>query len=300
MLAGADGEDGTVILDEPLPAYEGVQTKREPVELLDERRIYDVEEGCWSEVLDLLAAASSTAEPEAPSRAPAAAGQVDDLFLPFGLPRKAPAPTEEERERVLVETLARLLREVNALPPAAGHSGPIKPLEKATPQMDAPLDRFIEVFQLDDLAAKSLRELEDDEVAAVIESLQGRLKRARNPSAVVMTSIRGVAARVGRRYWGEREKAEALRASTKAKSAQPLQMFLGSPPPGDSDSDSESSEHEVARADPYGAVLDLDEEPPPAKRRRAACEGSLVQLAPEGLKEAADAEDLFFEDTDGI
>ena len=39
-------------------------------------------------------------------------------------------------------------------------------------------------------------------------SCQHRLKYAKNPSAVVMIAIRGVAAKVGRRYYGTRETAE--------------------------------------------------------------------------------------------
>ena len=39
-------------------------------------------------------------------------------------------------------------------------------------------------------------------------SIQHRLKYAKNPSAVVMIAIRGVAAKVGRRYYGSRETAE--------------------------------------------------------------------------------------------
>merc|ERR1712129_75488 len=68
------------------------------------------------------------------------------------------------------------------------------------PEEPGPLDKFIRVFRLDELAAKCLRALQDDEAAFVIEACQGRLKFAKNPSAVVMTSIKGVAARVGRRY----------------------------------------------------------------------------------------------------
>merc|ERR1719215_781053 len=83
----------------------------------------------------------------------------------------------------------------------------MKPLgSKDAPQStpaDGPLDKFIRVFNLDELASKCLRALEDDEVAFVIESCQGRLRYARNPSATVMTSIKGVAARVGSRYNSE-------------------------------------------------------------------------------------------------
>ena len=39
-------------------------------------------------------------------------------------------------------------------------------------------------------------------------SIQHRLKYAKNPSAVVMIAIRGVAAKVGRRYYGSRETGE--------------------------------------------------------------------------------------------
>merc|ERR1740121_1223196 len=69
---------------------------------------------------------------------------------------------------------------------------------------EAPLDKFIRVFRLDKLAASCLKKLEDDEAAYVIESCQGRLQKAANPSAVVMIAIRGAAQRVGRRYWGQR------------------------------------------------------------------------------------------------
>ena len=43
---------------------------------------------------------------------------------------------------------------------------------------------------------------------APLRSCQHRLKYAKNPSAVVMIAIRGVAAKVGRRYYGSRETAE--------------------------------------------------------------------------------------------
>ena len=55
------------------------------------------------------------------------------------------------------------------------------------------------------LIPKRASKLEDDEAAFVIEACQGRLAHCKNPSAVVMTSIKGVAARVGRRYYGQSE-----------------------------------------------------------------------------------------------
>lgn len=134
---------------------------------------------------------------------------------------------------------------------------------------EAPLDKFIRVFRLDELAAKCLRALEDDEAAFVIENCQGRLTHARNPSAVVMTSIKGVAARVGRRYWGNREagELEALLAaagmgsggaSASRKTSGDLQMFVGSPEPSPESDAEEVNETSGADVDPYGGVADAD------------------------------------------
>lgn len=55
-----------------------------------------------------------------------------------------------------------------------------------------------------------------------LRSCQHRLKYAKNPSAVVMIAIRGVAAKVGRRYYGSRETAEG----DETKSVGELKMSL--------------------------------------------------------------------------
>jgi len=107
-------------------------------------------------------------------------------------------------------------------------------------EQEAPLDKFIRVFRLDQLAATCLKKLEDDEAAYVIVSCQHRLARAPNPSAVVMIAIKHVAGKVGRRYWGSRsdDELQALFAaaglggaerSDDKKGSKDLQIFMGSP-----------------------------------------------------------------------
>jgi len=318
--------------------------------------MFDPQSAGWNEVLDLLAAATSNS-PAPRTTAEVPAGQIDELFSPFGLPQAAPAeapPSEEVREQVLVETLARLLREKTSEvaapaqstpgqgvpgPPAGaasawlqsqpnsveedgadlpdwarkqtvspGKQAPLLPGSKAAPRMVAPmkpvlglnieqpLDKFIRVFRLDELAAKCLRALEDDEAAFVIEACQGRLKYAKNPSAVVMTSIKSVAARVGRRYWGDREKASDLESllaaagmgnstARRQNSDTQLQMFEGDASPSpeadaegeceedygedeeeeedDAAKDEPVEEVEAAESDPYAAMLALEAEADP-------------------------------------
>ena len=109
---------------------------------------------------------------------------------------------EAIREAVLLETLSRLLREkigadgASPVPPwrrpqaeagalsATSANGSAVPPEEpaATPvtaadvigatseiKREAPLEKFIRVFRLDELAAKCLLKLQDDEAAFVIE-----------------------------------------------------------------------------------------------------------------------------------
>ena len=195
-------------------------------------------------------------------------GQGFIPMVPVVVPMSQEA-IQQMREAVLVETIARLLREslgskqsetaavvdleagaeepaAPAAPAAAGETLP--PWRQAAQglalpppppeKVEAPLEKFIRVFGLDELAAKCLlklsferessvfdlavicfcccspynflvsckpRKLQDDEAAFVIESCQHRLKYAKNPSAVVMIAIRGVANKVGRRYYGTAE-----------------------------------------------------------------------------------------------
>lgn len=116
-------------------------------------------------------------------------------------------------------------------------------------KVEAPLEKFIRVFGLDELAAKCLLKLQDDEAAFVIESCQHRLKYAKNPSAVVMIAIRGVAAKVGRRYYGTRETAEG----DETQAVGELKMIGGSP-------DHDLGDAEVAQTDPYLSMVEDDEE----------------------------------------
>jgi len=182
---------------------------------------------------------------------------------------------EALREAVLLETLARLLREKmgngqaavggsgastaippwrrtqeSGIPPPIG-STPVENAERASPteKVEAPLEKFIRVFGLDELAAKCLLKLQDDEAAFVIESCQHRLKYAKNPSAVVMIAIRGVAAKVGRRYYGSRETAEG----DETKSVGELKMIGGSP-------EDELPDADVAETDPYLGMMEDDAE----------------------------------------
>lgn len=117
---------------------------------------------------------------------------------------------EALREAVLIETLARLLREkvgapaavvppwrqAQAVPPAptaptgqasAGSGSAVGAASQAaapdsqpsdvvvldatqeTEKREAPLEKFIRIFRLDELAAKCLLKLQDDEAAFVIE-----------------------------------------------------------------------------------------------------------------------------------
>eukprot|EP00930_Biecheleria_cincta_P021622 TRINITY_DN15975_c0_g5_i1.p1 TRINITY_DN15975_c0_g5~~TRINITY_DN15975_c0_g5_i1.p1 ORF type:complete len:726 (-),score=196.67 TRINITY_DN15975_c0_g5_i1:198-2375(-) len=130
---------------------------------------------------------------------------------------------------------------------------------------EAPLDKFIKIFGLDELAAKCLMKLQDDEAAFVIESCQNRLKYAANPSAVVMIAIKSVASKVGRRYYGSREAGEGSKSKDRDSE---LQFFEGSPAsPEANTADSDAAQPEIAAAqfDPYMAaepagVLGEDEE----------------------------------------
>eukprot|EP00928_Gymnodinium_smaydae_P086716 TRINITY_DN71160_c0_g1_i1.p1 TRINITY_DN71160_c0_g1~~TRINITY_DN71160_c0_g1_i1.p1 ORF type:complete len:711 (+),score=163.04 TRINITY_DN71160_c0_g1_i1:176-2308(+) len=214
---------------------------------------------------------------------------------------------------VAPKALAAPRREVIGGAAAAGETG--KP--------EGPLDKFIRVFNLDELASKCLRALEDDEVAFVIESCQGRLRYARNPSAVVMTSIKGVAARVGRRYYGSRYNSElqrlleahALGSNAVKKDNGDLQFFCGSPSP-------EADGAAEAVSDPY-AIMDLEaeeqaateesekrkgatkaaDEPAEKKLRVEILEECGVVEVPAGSPEKDEEEDddagLFFVDTGG-
>lgn len=139
------------------------------------------------------------------------------------------------------------------------------PAPRKPVHVEAPLDKFIRVFGLDELAATCLRRLEDDEAACIIESCQARLKHARNPSAVVMIAIKGVAARVGRRYWGDREAAELTSSCSvdglgttalveKRTAEEPLKVFAESP-----DQFLEEPKLPQVATDPYLEVVDLDD-----------------------------------------
>lgn len=118
---------------------------------------------------------------------------------------------------------------------------------------EAPLDKFIKIFGLDELAAKCLMKLQDDEAAFVIESCQNRLKYAANPSAVVMIAIKSVASKVGRRYYGSREAGEGGKSKD---GAGELQFFEGSPAsPEANAADSEAAQNLApAQFDPYMAA----------------------------------------------
>lgn len=131
------------------------------------------------------------------------------------------------------------------------------------------MDKFIRVFGLDRLAATCLKKLEDDEAAYVIESCQGRLKHAPNPSAVVMIAIRGAAQQVGRRYWGKRGAAkpdalfaaDALGCGNEGQEEEQaenreIEFIMGSP--------SQEADEEAEEADETGNCAE-----PLAKRRRA-------------------------------
>jgi len=184
---------------------------------------------------------------------------------------------EALREAVLLETLARLLREKmgttgnsaravsstvppwrrtqaeSTMPQAPETNREADKEREAEPEreekVEAPLEKFIRVFGLDELAAKCLLKLQDDEAAFVIESCQHRLKYAKNPSAVVMIAIRGVAAKVGRRYYGTRETAEG----DETQAVGELKMIGGSP-------DHDLGDAEVAQTDPYLSMLEDEEE----------------------------------------
>lgn len=182
---------------------------------------------------------------------------------------------EALREAVLLETLARLLREKMGTTgnSARSVSSTIPPWRReqaeSTPQVpeantedkerevepereekvEAPLEKFIRVFGLDELASKCLLKLQDDEAAFVIESCQHRLKYAKNPSAVVMIAIRGVAAKVGRRYYGTRETAEGDETQVVGE----LKMIGGSP-------EHDLGDVEVAQTDPYLSMVEGEAE----------------------------------------
>eukprot|EP00929_Paragymnodinium_shiwhaense_P033389 TRINITY_DN18340_c1_g1_i1.p1 TRINITY_DN18340_c1_g1~~TRINITY_DN18340_c1_g1_i1.p1 ORF type:complete len:691 (-),score=241.00 TRINITY_DN18340_c1_g1_i1:71-2143(-) len=187
---------------------------------------------------------------------------------------------------------------------------------------EGPLDAFIRVFKLDELAEKCLRALADDEVAFVIESCQGRLKHAKNPSAVVMTSIKTVAARVGRRYYGSKYNSELARLLEAHAAGKPLTAGkepegitgiedIAAPPEAEAAEEIGDDEGGVAE-DPYGAVVDLEDldDDPPGKR---AADGDVsaakkprveplgvVELAggsPADDDEGEDDDNLFFVDT---
>lgn len=249
----------------------------------------------WTEVLDLLSAHANT-QPEQVAPAAPAAPQVDELFAGFGYnstqQQEAPA-TDEVRQKVLEETLQRLMREKTGAQASQGsapqapqvmedpYGGVADPTARSQEQWqprENPLDRFIKVFRLDALAAKCLRALSDDEAAFVIESCQGRLKKAKNPSALVMTSIKNVASKVGRRYYGNREAADlrALLGGVDTSGIndgpkQDLKMIIGEP---------EIEEEAV--------------EEPNGKRQKT----SAVEVL-EGEPEDDDDGCLFFEDTTG-
>lgn len=179
-------------------------------------------------------------------------------------------------------------------------------------QEEAPLSKFIRIFGLDELAAKCLRKLEDDEAAFVIESCQGRLKHAANPSAVVMIAIRNVAAHVGRRYWGSRQNSDldsllaAAGMGNRIDSGRPeprLEVFAGSPssparpsPPGEPevlDDDEEQAEEDGVE------VVDLE---PQCKRIRRTVEvvgGTELEASPDPDDAEEDEDGLFFVDTEG-
>jgi len=131
------------------------------------------------------------------------------------------------------------------------HDGSTRPAKE-----EAPLDKFIKIFGLDELAASCLMKLQDDEAAFVIESCQNRLKYAKNPSAVVMIAIKGVAAKVGRRYYGSRETGEGDKS--KGQSGE-LQMFEGSPVAETVEEDP-AERTEAAETDPYLLMAAPEEE----------------------------------------
>jgi hypothetical protein len=268
-----------------------------------------------------------------------AGGQVAQLFSGFGLPQRAPVeqlPSEELRAQVLQETLARLLQQKTAsagsgpgadvetagpdpapMPPSPQlwdgsvtmaslePSGTDEKTRSHGPKIAAalkqehPLTKFIRVFHLDDLAARCLRALEDDEVAFVIESCQGRLSYAKNPSAVVMIAIKGVASKVGRRYYGSRsgynsELQRLLEAHSMGgeinKSDKPLEMFVGSPR-----DDEEEDVVDLEDGDATASARD-------AKRRKKEAESAVLEITATSAVVGEDDDDedgLFFVDTGG-
>ncbi|CAE8606743.1 unnamed protein product, partial [Polarella glacialis] len=128
-------------------------------------------------------------------------------------------------------------------PPGGGQEAQVEE------RQEAPLDRFIKIFGLDELAAKCLQRLQDDEAAYVIESCQHRLKHAANPSAVVMIAIKGVAAKVGRRYHQLGQGGEGVKGDQSGE----LKMFEGSPA-DDEEAKEEDEEEDEAEGD-EGAEL---------------------------------------------
>ncbi|CAE8603409.1 unnamed protein product, partial [Polarella glacialis] len=128
-------------------------------------------------------------------------------------------------------------------PPGGGQEAQVEE------RQEAPLDKFIKIFGLDELAAKCLQRLQDDEAAYVIESCQHRLKHAANPSAVVMIAIKGVAAKVGRRYHQLGQGGEGVKGDQSGE----LKMFEGSPA-DDEEAKEEDEEEDEADGD-EGAEL---------------------------------------------
>ena len=123
-------------------------------------------------------------------------GQIGQIGQIGHVSQVSQVSEEALREAVLLETLARLLREKmgngqaavggsgastaippwrrtqeSGIPPPIG-STPVENAERASPteKVEAPLEKFIRVFGLDELAAKCLLKLQDDEAAFVIES----------------------------------------------------------------------------------------------------------------------------------
>merc|ERR1712113_1054418 len=137
----------------------------------------------------------------------------------------------------------------------------------------------------------------------VIESCQGWLKNARNPAAVVMIAIRNVAARVGRRYWGNREAADlqsllaaAGMGNTAAKPEAPLQVFVGSPVPSP---EAETDPYQVAVCESGCTELDEPDCVEPAKKRMRANIGEQFEgSAVADETEVDNAETSIVEDTE--
>lgn len=144
-----------------------------------------------------MAITSQIQVPQIPLQIPMMQMQVPQAVPVQAVPVQAvpvaPGQMSEEalREAVLLETLARLLREKigagtsanSTVPPwrrtvpqgEAPVSTPTDPVdtekvEQEVEKLEAPLEKFIRIFGLDELAAKCLLKLQDDEAAFVIES----------------------------------------------------------------------------------------------------------------------------------